>query len=97
METDLREKTAWLLSSAGVVLLVAFATFGQNGTKAPAPQTPEDSEQLMTKISQELKTARDQASKVDADQTGRKHKLEQLLGQAEKEAQDLHASLPKKR
>jgi hypothetical protein len=98
MKSSMREKSAWVLSSVGVALLLGLATFGQNRAKDPTTQTTrEDSEQLVQQISQELKTAREQISKVDTDSAGHKVKLEQLLDQAEHESQELASSLPKKR
>jgi hypothetical protein len=99
MKTGMRKKINYLLPSAGVLLLFGFAAVSQNRANATSTQQDhrEDSEQLVQQISQELKTAREQVSKVDTDKDGHKYKLEQLLGQAEREATDLAASLPKKR
>jgi hypothetical protein len=79
----------------GVALLLGLAAFGQN--RAPSQSTREDSEQLVQQISQELRTAREQISKVDTDSAGHKVKLEQLIDQAEHESEQLASSLPKKR
>lgn len=97
MKTGIRKTSAYLLPSAGVLLLVGFAAFGQNRAKEPSASGRENSEQLMQQITQELKSAREQVSKVDTDKSGHKNKLEQLLDQAEREASDLTASLPQKR
>jgi hypothetical protein len=96
MKTGIRTTSAYLLPGAGALLLAGFAAFGHSRANVPA-QARENSEQLMQQISQELKSAREQVSKVDTDKAGHKYKLEQLLDQAEREATDLSASLPKKR
>lgn len=96
MTTGIRKTSAYLLPGAGVLLLAGFAAFGHSRANGPA-QAREDSEQLMQQITQELKSAREQVSKVDTDKSGHKNKLEQLLDQAEREASDLTASLPRKR
>ena len=83
------KKSVQLLCGLGLLLLFAFATTGQSRR--------EDSEQLIQQITQELRTARGQLSKMDTDQAGHKYKLEQLLDQAEREAHDLAAGLPKRR
>jgi chromosome segregation ATPase len=98
MKTSIREKSAWVLSSLGVALLLAVAAFGHSPAKNPATQSQrEDSEQLVQQISQELHSAREQISKVDRDSAGHKDKLEQLLDEAERESQQLASSLPRKR
>jgi sensor domain CHASE-containing protein len=84
------KKAVYSLCGLGMLLLLGFATVGQQNRK-------EDSEQLIQQVKQELKTARDQVSKVDTDSAGHKYKLEQLLDQAERETQDLATSLEKKR
>jgi hypothetical protein len=94
MKTSMREKSAWVLSGAGVAMLLGLAAFGPNRAVS---QTREDSEQLVQQISQELRSAREQISKVDTDSAGHKVKLEQLIDQAERESEQLAASLPKKR
>jgi hypothetical protein len=98
MKTKMREKSAWVLSSVGVALLLALAAFGHSPAKDPTTQSArEDSEQLVQQITQELHSAREQISKVDTDSAGHKVKLEQLLDQAERESQQLASSLPKRR
>jgi len=87
--SGMAKKYVQLLCGLGVLLLLAFATMAQSRR--------ENSEQLLQQVTQELREARAQVSKMDTDSAGHKFKLEQLLDQAEREAQDLAASLPKKR
>jgi len=98
MKTSLRRTSVYFLPGAALLLSLGFAAATQYRANAtPAQDRREDSEQLMQQISQELKSAREQVSKVDTDKSGHKYKLEQLLDQAEREATDLTASLPRRR
>jgi len=84
------KKAVYSFCGAVVLLLLGFAAVGQQNRK-------EDSEQILQQVKQELKSAREQVSKLDTDSTGHKYKLEQLLDQAEREAQDLTSTFTKKR
>lgn len=97
MKTGRKKTSGLLLPGVAALLLLGFAAASQYRASAASPQARrEDSEQLVQQISQELKSAREQVSKVDTDKSGHKYKLEQLLDQAEREATDLAASLPKR-
>jgi len=96
MNTSVRKTSIYLLPGAAVLLCLGFAASQYRASAASAQDRREDSEQLVQQISQELKSAREQVSKVDTDKSGHKYKLEQLLDQAEREATDLAATLPKR-
>jgi hypothetical protein len=96
MNTAKRKTSTYLLPGAAALLLLGFAAASQYRANAAPQDRRENSEQLVQQISQELKSAREQVSKVDTDKSGHKYKLEQLLDQAEREATDLAASLPKR-
>lgn len=91
MKTKITKKIAYVLSA--LAMLLGLAVLSQNRANA-RQERRENSEQLMQQVTQELKSAREQVSKVDTDKAGHKYKLEQLLDQAEREASDLNATLP---
>jgi sensor domain CHASE-containing protein len=87
--SGMTKKYVQLLCGLGVLLLLAFATMAQSRR--------ENSEELIQQITQELRSAREQLSRMDTDSGGHKYKLEQLLDQSEREARELAASLPRRR
>jgi len=83
-------RSVYFVAGAAVFVFSGYVAASQNHER-------EDSKQLVQQITDELKTAREQLSKVDTDSTGHKYKLEQLLDQAERETRDLAGSLEHRR